>query len=112
MSNKLPSRVVVGNRSFLIEKISGENMGDDLGQLLFTAGRIKVDSQQVTDCLSDTILHEIIHAIDFTYGASGTHLTEEQVVRLTGGLLTVLTEPRNLKVFNFLFDNNIKKSRS
>jgi hypothetical protein len=104
--SKLPSKVVLGNRSFSIAKVTDGSMGDDLGQLLYTIGRINLSSYQSPDCLADTLLHELIHAVDFTYGASGNHLTEDQVVRLTGGLLTILSEPRNAKVFNFIFNND------
>ena len=104
--SKLPSKVVLGNRTFSITKISDGSMGEDLGQLLYTIGRINLSSYQSPDCLADTLFHEIVHAVDFTFGASGNHLTEDQVVRITGGLLTVLSEPRNAKVFDFIFNDD------
>ena len=104
--SKLPSKVMLGNRTFSITKVTDGSMGDDLGQLLYTLGRINISSYQSSDCMADTLLHELIHVVDFTYGTSGNHLSEDQVVRITGGLLTVLSEPRNVEVFNFIFNND------
>jgi len=109
LSSEFPNKVFIGNRKFTIQQVSDGSMGDDLGEVLFTLGKINVLSQQSRDCLVDTILHEIVHAIDFVYGAAGHHLTEEQVVRVTGGLLTVLTDPRNVQLMKFLLVSKRKR---
>ena len=99
---KVPSKVHIGNRIFEIKEVKDGSMEEDLGEVQFPLGVIKIAPNQTLDCLIDTLLHEIFHAIDFTYGANGNYLTEEQVVRITGGLLTVLSEPRNRYLVNFL----------
>lgn len=88
-------KIHVGNRIFEVRTIDDGSLTDDLGEVLFTLGRINLAPNQTPDCLADTFLHEVIHAIDFVFGSTGTYLTEEQVVRLTGGLLAVLHDPRN-----------------
>jgi len=89
------TQIYVGNRIFKVTEIKDGSIADSLGEVVFTLGRIDLAPHQTPDCLADTLLHEVIHAIDFVFGANGTYLTEEQVVRLTGGLLTVLNDPRN-----------------
>ena len=107
---RLPTKILVGGRAFTVNVVTDGSIGDDLGQLLFTLGKIQVAPHQVSDCLIDTVFHEVIHAIDFTYGAAGNHLTDEQVVRLTGGLLAVLYEPRNIKLVKFLFQTVLEEA--
>ena len=103
MSNpSLCSQIYVGNRIFKVSEIKDGSMVDDLGEVIFSIGKINLAPNQTTDCLEDTLLHEVIHAIDYVYGATGTYLTEEQAVRVTGGLLTVLNDPRNKKFLDFL----------
>jgi len=92
-SSKL--KIYVGNRIFEVVEVPDGFMCDDLGEVLFTLGKINLAPHQTEDCLADTILHEVIHAIDYVFGSAGTYLTEEQVIRLTGGLLMVLHDPRN-----------------
>lgn len=96
------TEVHVGNRLFHVREVDDGSIADSLGEVLFTLGRIDLAPNQTPDCLADTLLHEVIHAIDFVYGATGTYLTEEQVVRVTGGLLTVLNDPRNSELLNVL----------
>ena len=103
MNVSFPS-VHVGGRTFQIQEVRDGTMCDDLGEILFALGRINVAPNQAEDCLLDTILHELVHAIDFVYGSTGAYLTEEQVVRITGGLLTVFSDPRNVEFCRFLLE--------
>ena len=102
------SDIYVGNRIFQVKEIDDGSMVEELGEVFFTIGKINLAPNQTLDCLIDTLLHEVIHAIDYVYGATGTYLTEEQVVRVTGGLLTVLTDPRNKKFLAFLLKKRKK----
>ena len=106
------SKVYVGNRIFELVHIQDGSMTEELGEVLFAIGKINLAPNQTKDCLTDTLLHEVIHAIDFVYGANGTYLTEDQVVRVTGGLLTVLSDPRNAKFVEFLLEKNKTSSDS
>ncbi len=92
----------IGNRTFIAKEIRDGSMCDDLGEVLFTLGKINIAPNQTEDCLADTLLHEVIHAVDFIFGATGTYLTEEQVVRLTGGLLAVFHDPRNKAFMEYI----------
>ena len=102
------SKIHVGNRIFDIVEVTDGSMPDELGEVLFVLGKINLAPHQTLDCLIDTLLHEVIHAVDYVYGATGTYLTEEQVVRITGGLLTVLNDPRNTKFLDFLLKKRKK----
>jgi hypothetical protein len=108
------TKVYVGNRVFAVKEVEDGSISDSLGEVLFTLGRIDLAPNQTPDCLADTLLHEVIHVIDFVFGAIGTYLTEEQVVRLTGGLLAVLNDPRNSELLNALMllpKDDIQKER-
>lgn len=50
---------------------------------------IKVEKGQAPEAERDTVLHEVIHAIDY---AMQCGLKEKQVHRLAGGLIQVLRE--------------------
>ena len=102
-SSSFPA-IHIGNRTFQIREAKDGTMCDHLGEVLFTLGDIYVAPNQAEDCLLDTILHELLHAIDFVYGATETYLTEDQVVRITGGLLTVFSDPRNAEFCGFLLN--------
>ena len=105
------TKIYVGNRVFKTKEVEDGSIADSLGEVLFTLGRIDLAPNQTPDCLADTILHEVIHAIDFVFGATGTYLTEEQVVRVTGGLLAVLNDPRNSEFLSALMLQPEKEER-
>ena len=105
------AKIYVGNRVFKTREVEDGSIADSLGEVLFTLGRIDLAPNQTPDCLADTLLHEVIHAIDFVFGATGTYLTEEQVVRVTGGLLAVLNDPRNSEFLSALMLQPEKEER-
>ena len=105
------TKIYVGNRVFKTKEVEDGSIADSLGEVLFTLGRIDLAPNQTPDCLADTLLHEVIHAIDFVFGATGTYLTEEQVVRVTGGLLAVLNDPRNSEFLSALMLQPEKEER-
>ena len=105
------TKIYVGNRVFKTREVEDGSIADSLGEVLFTLGRIDLAPNQTPDCLADTLLHEVIHAIDFVFGATGTYLTEEQVVRVTGGLLAVLNDPRNSEFLSALMIQPEKEER-
>ena len=105
------TKIYVGNRVFKTKEVEDGSIADSLGEVLFTLGRIDLAPNQTPDCLADTLLHEVIHAIDFVFGATGTYLTEEQVVRVTGGLLAVLNDPRNSEFLSALMIQPEKEER-
>ena len=105
------TKIYVGNRVFKTKEVEDGSIADSLGEVLFTLGRIDLAPNQTPACLADTLLHEVIHAIDFVFGATGTYLTEEQVVRVTGGLLAVLNDPRNSEFLSALMLQPEKEER-
>ena len=105
------TKIYVGNRVFKTREGEDGSIADSLGEVLFTLGRIDLAPNQTPDCLADTLLHEVIHAIDFVFGATGAYLTEEQVVRVTGGLLAVLNDPRNSEFLSALMLQPEKEER-
>ena len=96
------TKIHVGNRIFAVEEVEDGSVVDALGEVFFALGKVNLAPHQTPDCLADTLLHEVIHIIDYIFGSTGTYLTEEQVVKITGGLLTVLHDPRNRSLVSFL----------
>lgn len=93
-------KVHIGSRVFEVAEMFDGSMPDNLGEVLFSLGKINLAPNQTEDCLADTLFHEVIHAVDYIFGSPGTYLTEEQVIRITGGILMVLHDPRNAEFVN------------
>jgi hypothetical protein len=61
---------------------------------------IHINTRYPPDARADTYLHEILHCIDSNIKIG---LTEDQVVSLTSGLLQVVWDSRNKKLFKQLW---------
>ncbi len=70
-----------------------------LGRCDHIKGVITLNEDMCPDQTRDTLLHEILHSIDY---AMSTKMTEEQVHAIASGLLCVLRD--NLPLVKFLIE--------
>jgi hypothetical protein len=67
--------------------------GNNRGECNFTECRIRFKTDGSPDDVRDTVLHEVIHALDYTMQLG---LKERQVHALAAGVLAVLRDNRRL----------------
>ena len=92
---KLPvSRVVILGERY---KINVKNIPEGFGRVIYKDCVLDIHPEQSTDSARDTLLHEIVHALDH---AESLRLTEEQVRRVAPGLRAVFAA--NPKVARFV----------
>jgi len=65
-----------------------------------TKQSIKISTDQPEDGIADTLLHEILHAIDYQ---TQLELTERQVHVLATALLQTVWDKRNKNLFGMMF---------
>jgi hypothetical protein len=80
---------------------------DAIGMCETHRQRIAMMNGLPLDTERDTLLHEVIHAIDETMG---TGLTEQQVVALASGLLAVFNDNQK-EITEYLKNGSIRTSR-
>lgn len=103
---KLPSKVKIGYFPYDIDSVPPGKLKDDdngkrlSGQCNHILALIRVERGNPSLYERETLLHEIIHAIDY---CAGDTLTEGQVQMLGVGVLGVLRE--NPKLRTYLFDD-------
>ena len=84
----LPDRVRVADLLFAVER--RYDMGDNLGTTCSGPGIIQIEGRQTKESTINTLIHEIIHIID--YQVCGNVLTEAQVSAIATILGTVQFE--------------------
>ena len=94
-----PSRIKVVGKNYAIEILDRVDEDDSLGYSDETNQKVLLKRAQHFEALKDTLLHEVVHAIDH---AIGLDLREEQVRGLAGGILQVLRD--NPKFARFLLE--------
>lgn len=77
---------VVGKR-YSIEPMEGGPGSGPIGLCVDTQCKILYTADQADQQLQDTVLHELLHAIDY---AMALELTERQVQAMSAGVLQVL----------------------
>lgn len=99
---------ILGKRWNCIAKENIQSEKEAYGITCVDEQLIEYDSKHLTPSqMCDTVLHEVIHAIDFTIG---TNLTEEQVHGTAAGLFAVLADnPEFCKWLLDRFCNDDKK---
>lgn len=81
----IPNTVDVAGIGYEIEEVDNlERDFDHLGQILYTKGIIKVDSNIATDRKEQVFVHELLHAIFFE---AGIEEQEEDMVNRVGIVL-------------------------
>jgi len=73
-------------------------MNDKVGICDYTKQKIYIAEGLAGDLYVDTILHEILHIIDFTIGLG---LTEQQIVGIAGSLYAVWKDNQNIIDINY-----------
>jgi len=88
-----PETVVVLGKTFKVHLIEPDEKEDSDGEMDLGTQRISIRLQPSPEYNSDTMLHEIIHAVDemLTLG-----LKEKQVHQLSVGLISVFTQNKDL----------------
>lgn len=76
-------------KPFTIERVDPNPLGEQLGASSAVEQRIIIATGTPPEQEADTLLHEIIHAIDYTIQID---LTERQVHALTGALFAVFRD--------------------
>ena len=84
---KPPQYVTVIGKRFVVKE--HEDLNGELGRCDCDKTTILFDAEQSLEALRDTVLHEVVHAVDHSMG---TKMTEAQVRRMATGLLAVLRE--------------------
>lgn len=75
-------------------------MNDKIGLIDLRANKIYLADIENEDTIKETLLHEIIHAIEHSLGLD---LSEQQVVALSSGLYSVAKE-NNFDMFKFHYE--------
>ena len=73
-------------------------MNDKVGICDFTKQKIYIAEGLTDDLHADTLLHEIVHVIDFTIGLE---LTEKQIIGIAGGLYAVWKDNQSIIDINY-----------
>ncbi len=81
----IPSEIIVGGRPYTVT-VHPVVQGS-IGRVNNSTFQIDIDAGQHPLCMRDTLLHEVIHAVD---DLVQTKLVEEQVYALSGALLDTL----------------------
>ena len=77
-------------RQYTIDAVGDDKLNSsNLGCCNSVQQRISVDANQGHGTLRDTVLHELLHAIDFTVCAD---MKEHQIHTMAGGLLAVMLD--------------------
>ena len=91
---KIPKKLKIGGFDYKIEVNARQDRelrsDSDWGQCAYRLKRITIDSDSSEQQMSETFLHEIIHAIDGIYGHYA--LTEDETQHLGNGLLQVFEQ--------------------
>lgn len=92
------STVKIGHLDYDIKQVPHGSMENNaVGQIDQFRTTIKLDEDLGNDLVKETLLHEIIHGIDFMFGIN---LREKQVEQLGVGLATVFRDnPHLIKYF-------------
>jgi hypothetical protein len=96
--------LLVGSACYGVHFLPDVRSDDDekrLGQVHLIGGRIELDANAPFDVIRETLLHEVIHAVDYQ---TRCELTEDQVFRLSMGLATVLA--RNPHLVSLFLSND------
>ena len=95
---KIPDKIKINGVEYGIEFV--EAVEDDIheveftGRVLFRENKIKISNSYKTDSKFRTLLHEIIHILDYDYKME---LPEETIRRLASGLYGTLKDNNLLK---------------
>ena len=81
----IPAAVEILGKTYRVEQVEGEQR--DYGECYVDECRIEVWSKPCHDQKADTLLHEVLHAIDHEMHCS---MSEPQIRRMTTGTLAVL----------------------
>jgi hypothetical protein len=84
-----PQSVVVIGKTFTIEYVEKVDDDDNSGECDDAAQIIKVNRKQHAESIKDTLLHEVIHAVERQLDL---RMKEKQVHALAVGMLQVLRE--------------------
>lgn len=97
---KAPRSVRILGREFRLRWRLPRSMPDAFGECYREAGRIDLARGQKPLEETDTVLHEVMHAILYAQGRPDGGDTEEQYVRaLSSGLVVVLRENPELVAY-------------
>ena len=105
MTSNVEGTVYVQGMPITITSEEYVDDADNLGECVLRDSRITLKERQALPCMRDTLLHEVIHAIDGSTSGPNKRLSENQVVRMTSGLLAALTDPRNRDFVAFILGN-------
>lgn len=103
---KCPQRVKIVGKNYSVVVVDKVDEEDSLGDSDEPSQQITIRRCQHFEAAKDTVLHEIVHAIDH---AMGMDLAEQQVVGIAAGVLQVLRE--NPKLARFLLEKSPKPKR-
>jgi hypothetical protein len=111
---KLPQRVKVGSYTFSIDLVpSGTpSLGEDnYGMTLFDSCRIFLDDGLSFDRLVNTVLHEVSHAVNHTYGISDGAEEETIATQSANGWMQVLLDNPKLELWLHQAWRELRKTR-
>lgn len=83
----LPQEIKIIGKTYRVEPVP--EMDDDCGACYDSKQLIKISEDLAQELAQDTLLHEVIHAVDFQMH---TNLKERQVSALASGLTAVFKE--------------------
>jgi hypothetical protein len=90
--------IKISGINYTIEELPPEALDGNVGQADFNRQRILINNTMSPQTKMIARWHEMIHLVDTIYGVE---LTEEQVVKLTHGVLAVfLDNPSLLDILN------------
>lgn len=84
---KLPGCLSVFGKDYIVKEADKKILKDEIGVCEYWNQLILIDKNLQKDCTLETLLHEVIHAID---GETGLSLKEVQIRLLSQGLYDVL----------------------
>jgi Zn-dependent peptidase ImmA (M78 family) len=86
---KIPCKLKIVGQDFVVTKESGKKMKDCIGRCYPHANKIYISKNLTQDKANETLLHEVIHAIEQNLGLK---MKEKQVNNLAFCLYSFLKE--------------------
>ena len=105
---KRPESVRLLGRTYDIKYVNGSALADghDFGQIIYPLHLITILDGQTPVEEADTVLHELIHAIDLTMGLD---MSEHQVHHLATGLMALFQD--NPDIAKYFAEDKFKPSK-
>lgn len=102
MSKRFPTRVVIGHLEYTIKEDEQKNLGDKDGECDFERLEIRTSKDLIDPLRTETVLHELLHAVFHQYGLDDQSTEEDFATRGAKGILALIKQ--NSDVLDMLIE--------